>query len=165
MQVDRQIVNDLHFAELYAYTAFDEGTSLEDIKEEFGKRATKTVNDMIAKQVLYLDSTLSKVYPGNNRATYSHDVICELIKSCVSQVQPFSKMIEGQRINYINFQNMNIEGLKELVLIEDQSYKRKLEIINNPNYQGKIKAFTLGFTDYIPCNHNEFTKPEPAHDH
>ena len=163
--IDNQITSDYLFSELYTYTAFDNGTSLKSIQEEFGKRAMRVVNEMIAKDILKLDTKTNQVYPGRNRATYSHEVICELAKTCISQVQLHPEIIEGQRMNYVNFQDLNSEGLNALIQIEDDAYKKKLKVINNSIFQGKIKVFTLGFTDYITNKDNNYPQTEPQNVH
>ncbi len=163
-RVDMQIVNDLHFAELYAFTAFEQGTTLETIQDEFGKRAISKINEMIAAGVLIYDPKTQRVYPGKNRSTYSKEAVQALAQASIKLSANNVGVKEDEQMGMIQFANLNTTALKRLIEIDQAAHREKLAIINDPRSQGEHKVFTTSFIESFSAN-VEYNSNEVLHVH
>lgn len=163
-RIDIQISNDVHFAELYSFTAFEHGTALETIQDEFGRRSIQKINEMIASGILFYNPKTKKVYPGKHRSTYSRDAVQALAIASINNVSAKQGTNEGEEIGYIQFANLSTPALKELIEVEQEAHRRKLAIFNNPQNLGENKIFACSFVDsFTPdC---EYTDNEVHHVH
>ncbi len=163
-RVDMQISNDIQFSELYAFTAFEYGTSLDIIQDEFGKRSIQKINEMIASSVLSYNPKTKKVYPGKNRSTYSKDAVQSLAKASLNNIGSKQATREGEEIGYIQFANLSVTALQKLILIEQEAHRKKLELFNNPQSIGEQKVFTFSFVDtFSPDNDNIENEVQHVH--
>lgn len=146
-EVNALIIKDKDFAEMYARTAFDSGTDLMSIKEEFGNRGLAKINEMIAKKILILND--GRVYPGTIRSTYPPEVIWSLATVMLDSVKKSESVNPRYHAGYIQFYSLGHEGLGQWVEIDNRAFREKMAVCQNPIYQGPIKAYTMTFTDFL----------------
>lgn len=146
-QVDQLIKNNETFARLYAYTAFQSGRDIQQIKIEIGNMNMPIIYRMIEMDVLKLQN--GRVYPGKIRSSYDLKSINALAKASISLIEKKLSINDEMEADYIQFEELNEEGLRQWVESDKKNRKRKMKIANNPKYQGNIKCYTVGSTRFF----------------
>ena len=87
---------------------------------------------------------------GSNCPTFDGEIIKTLgLRFTQKFCSPELASVRGKNVMLFYAEGLNEEGLAEWIAIEEKSYYKKLEIANNPKYQGSNPVFTFSTIDSV----------------
>lgn len=148
VDIEQEICRDRCFGEIYLLAGC--GTISEDlILFRFGQYGVETAKRMLKLGVLR-EAKSGHFTLGNNQANLSAETLKYLGIDLIQRFADPERTDElGENFMGLFVEGLSEEGYQEWLKIEEEAYQRKVELANNSNFKGHIKAFTFQVTDKL----------------
>lgn len=137
---------------IYKMSANVCGTTIEEIKNNFGLHGMNKLENMMVQGLIWMDD--DKFLHAKDK-NFSVDLkrAHELTHSLVDQYKP-EDVSKGYSIFYSLSEGLNPRGIDEVKRIELEAVKKVFEVMNNKEFIGSIPYFSLFLSDVLGMTPN-----------
>lgn len=154
LDVEKELNRDPVFAEIYLLAATG-GVTREFIIFQFGQYGDRLLQKMIDQKVL-INQDKYKFVLGPNQATLGPDTLKHLGQLCIEHyLKPENGDLSGENFHAFFAESLNEEAYNEWLKIDEEAFKKKIQLANRPGSQGHRRVFTFIATDTISRSKNE----------
>ncbi|MDD0853257.1 hypothetical protein HBN50_09115 [Halobacteriovorax sp. GB3] len=146
LDIEQEMIRDRAFSEIFFLAATGPLTK-EFITFRYGEHGLETLKKMIKLGAIEVQQDGTLIL-GKARTNLRAESIKQLsIQMLERFLRPEATDDNNENHMAIYCEGLNDEGYQEWINIDEQAYKKKIEIANNKNYQGHIRGITFQCVD------------------
>lgn len=141
------LFQDRTFYLIYKLAANACGTSVREIRDNFGLNGLQKLQEMVDKSVIIADDN-ERLHARDKNFSVDLSLAHKLTHSLVDFYKP-GDVERGLNLFYSLSEGMNEEGIKKIKEIELSAVKKIFEVMNDEHFQGNVPYFAVVLSDVL----------------